>query len=507
MGNRRKSHRKSHHANSHGGAPPARPRTKVAFERLDEFRLRIPRAGGMNADGIVYADERIERLLGEDEALAQVANVAHLPGIVGSSLAMPDIHWGYGFPIGGVAAFDEERGGVVSPGGVGYDINCGVRLLRTTIPREALDGRGKELADLLYRSIPSGVGASRKDFAIDEGKLKAIMTGGAPWLVEKGFGREEDLLHIEEGGRFAGAEPAQVSQRAFERGLGQLGTLGSGNHFVEVGWIDEVYDEETAKALGIVPGSVSVIVHTGSRGFGHQICTDFIEVMSAAVSRYKIELPDRQLGCAPIGSPEGQAYFKAMSCGVNYAFANRQLITHWVRRAFTELLGRDDRELGLDVVYDVCHNIAKFEEHPVGNVTKRLCVHRKGATRAFPPGHPKTPLAYQKVGQPVLIPGDMGRYSYVLVGTEQAARETWGSTCHGAGRVLSRGAADRAARGRDITAELAAKGIVVRAASRATVVEEMPEAYKDVLEVVNVVTGAGIARKVARHRPIAVVKG
>ncbi len=385
--------------------------------------------------------------------------------------------------------------------------NCGVRLLNTNVPKEKLEGKSKELAEVLFRAIPSGVGSSRKDFPIDEGKLKSVMTGGAPWLVEQGMGRERDLLHIEEGGKFTGAEPAQVSSRALERGLGQLGTLGSGNHFVEVGWIDEVYDEETAKALGIVPGNVSVIVHTGSRGFGHQIATDYIEVMNEAVKRYKIELPDRQLCCAPIGSPEGQAYLEAMSCAVNYAFANRQLITHWVRRAFTDILGRDDEELGLDVVYDVCHNIAKFEEHKVGNVTKRLCVHRKGATRAFPPGHPKTPLAYQKVGQPVLIPGDMGRYSYVLVGTEKAAEETWGSTCHGAGRVLSRGAAERKARGRNITAELAGKGIYVRAASRATVVEEMPEAYKDVLEVVNVVQGAGISRKVARHRPLAVIKG
>ncbi len=487
--------------------PAAAPKTKLTVERIDEWRIRIPRTGGMNADGIVYADERIEKLIGEDQALQQVANVAHLPGIVGQSLAMPDIHWGYGFPIGGVAAFDEERGGVVSPGGVGFDVNCGVRLLQTNITKERIEGRTKELADLLYHSIPSGVGASRKDYPIDEGKLRAIMTGGAPYLVGEGFGRERDLLFIEEGGKFSGAEPAQVSQRAFERGLGQLGTLGSGNHFVEVGWIDEVYDEATAQALGIAKGNISVIVHTGSRGFGHQICTDFIDVMDAAVRKYKFELPDRQLCCAPIGSPEGIAYMKAMSCAVNYAFANRQLITHWIRRAFTDLLGRDDQELGLDVVYDVCHNIAKFEEHKVGNVTKRLCVHRKGATRAFPPGHPKTPQAYQKTGQPVLIPGDMGRYSYVLVGTEKAAAETWGSTCHGAGRVLSRGAADRAAKGRNITAELASKGIHVRAASRATVVEEMPEAYKDVLEVVNVVHGAGIATKVARHRPLAVVKG
>lgn len=385
--------------------------------------------------------------------------------------------------------------------------NCGVRLLSTTIDRSRLEGKTQELAELLYRRIPSGVGASRKDLELDPGKLRAVMTGGAPWLVEQGFGRERDLLHIEEGGRFAGAEPANVTQRAFERGLSQLGTLGSGNHFVEVGWLDEVVDEATAAKLGLAKDRVSVIIHTGSRGFGHQICTDFIEVMDQAVAKYGIALPDRQLCCAPIGSPEGQAYLKAMSCAVNYAFANRQLVTHWVRRAFAELLGEDDEALGLDVVYDVCHNIAKFEEHPVGNVTRRLCVHRKGATRAFPPGHPKTPLAYQETGQPVLIPGDMGRSSWVLVGTEQAARETWGSTCHGAGRVLSRGAAERAARGRDIALELAQKGVFVRAASRATIVEEMPEAYKDVTDVVNVVAGAGISRKVAQHRPLAVVKG
>jgi tRNA-splicing ligase RtcB len=507
LGKRSKKHGHSH-KKDHAHAPAPKPRgVKLEVERLDPWRLRIPRTGGMNADGIVYADERIRSLIGEDQALEQVANVAHLPGIVGASLAMPDIHWGYGFPIGGVAAFDEERGGVVSPGGVGYDINCGVRLLSTTIDKSRIEGRAKELAELLYRAVPSGVGASRKDLVLDPGKLRAIMTQGAPWLVEQGFGRERDLLHIEEGGRFAGAEPANVSQRAFERGLGQLGTLGSGNHFVEVGWLDEVDDEELAKKLGLERGKVSVIVHTGSRGFGHQICTDFIEVMNEAVAKYKIDLPDRQLCCAPIGSPEGQAYLKAMSCAVNYAFANRQLITHWVRRAFAELLGEDDEALGLDVVYDVCHNIAKFEEHPVGNVTKRLCVHRKGATRAFPPGHPKTPAAYQETGQPVLIPGDMGRSSYVLVGTARAAQETWGSTCHGAGRVLSRGAAERAARGRNIALELAEEGVIVRAASRATIVEEMPEAYKDVVDVVNVVAGAGISKKVARHRPLAVVKG
>jgi tRNA-splicing ligase RtcB len=503
-----KKPRDGKHRKHAGPAPAPRARgEKVVVERIDPFRVRIPRTGGMNADGIVYADERIFDLIGEDDALRQVANVAHLPGIVGASLAMPDIHWGYGFPIGGVAAFDEERGGVVSPGGVGYDINCGVRLLQTNIDRSAIEGRTKELADLLYRSIPSGVGASRKDLPLDDERLTAIMEGGAPWLVEQGFGRERDLLHIEEGGRFAGADPKKVSDRAKERGLTQLGTLGSGNHFVEVGYLDELYDAKTAEALGLATGKVSVIIHTGSRGFGHQICTDSIEVMNRAVAKYKIELPDRQLCCAPIGSPEGKDYIAAMSCGVNYAFANRQLITHWVRRAFSELLGREDESLGLDVVYDVCHNIAKFEEHRVGNVTKRLCVHRKGATRAFPPGHPKTPRAYQETGQPVLIPGDMGRASYVLVGTERAAAETWGSTCHGAGRVLSRGAAERAARGRDILAELAGHGIHVRAASRATVVEEMPEAYKDVLEVVNVVAGAGISRKVARHRPLAVVKG
>jgi tRNA-splicing ligase RtcB len=420
---------------------------------------------------------------------------------------MPDIHWGYGFPIGGVAAFDEEQGGVVSPGGVGYDINCGVRLLSTKIDFASIEGKLPRLADALYDAIPSGVGSTRDDLVLNHDKLEEAITGGARWAVEHGYGRREDLDHIEENGCFGGADPKAVSSRAFQRGMSQIGTLGSGNHFCEVGFVDEIFDEEAARAIGLEKGKVTVIIHTGSRGFGHQVCEDFIEVMNKASRKYGIALPDRQLCCAPIRSPEGQEYLRAMSCAVNFAFANRQLITHWARHAFTEVLGRDDRELGLDVVYDVCHNIAKFEEHDVGGVKKRLCVHRKGATRAFPPGHPKTPAAYQKIGQPVLIPGDMGRQSFVLVGTERGAKETWGSSCHGAGRVLSRNEAKRRAKGRSIEKELAALGIVIRAASRATVVEEMPEAYKDVEAVVDVVHHAGIARKVARLRPRAVVKG
>jgi tRNA-splicing ligase RtcB len=479
----------------------------VQYERLDPWRIRIPRQGAMNTDGIVYADERVLAGLENDPALEQVRNVAHLPGIVGPSLAMPDIHWGYGFPIGGVAAFDEDKGGVISPGGVGYDINCGVRLITTKVDADKLEGRFDKLADLLYDAIPSGVGSSRKDLKMDHDEMRKALEGGAEWAVSRGLGRKEDLDVIEEGGCFPGADARAVSTRAFTRGLGQLGTLGSGNHFCEVGVFDEIYDEAAAKALGIERGKVSVIVHTGSRGFGHQVCEDFIEVMNKAVSKYKIALPDRQLCCAPIGSPEAQDYLRAMSCAVNFAFANRQLITHWVRKAFTKLLGEDDRALGLDVVYDVCHNIAKFEEHEVDGVLKRVCVHRKGATRAFPPGHPKTPAIYREVGQPVLIPGDMGRQSFVLVGTARGAKETWGSTCHGAGRVMSRGAAKREAAGRSIEKELKAQGIHIRAASRATVVEEMPEAYKDVAAVVDVVEKAGISKKVARHRPRAVVKG
>jgi tRNA-splicing ligase RtcB len=480
-------------------APPPK------LERLDEVRWRIPKSGAMLTDGLIFASAEQMATSESDEALRQVANVACLPGIVGPSIAMPDIHWGYGFPIGGVAAFDPAHG-VVSPGGVGYDINCGVRLL--TVPGAVHDARPRlgELAEALFRTVPSGVGSARSDLRLDDRELDRLFRGGAPRAVEMGYGRAEDLPALEAGGVLPGAEPQRVSKRARERGRDQLGTLGSGNHFAEVGWIDEIHDATAAAAFGLAAGGVSVLIHTGSRGLGHQVCDDHLDAMLAAAKRYEIRLPDPQLCCAPLGSPEADAYWGAMNCAANFAFANRQLVTHFVRRAFGALFG-PEVEAGIRVVYDVAHNIAKLEEHQVDGRRRRVCVHRKGATRALPPGHPELAPRFRDVGQPVLVPGDMGRASFVLVGTDRAASETFSSCCHGAGRRLSRHAAKREARPRNLPRELAARGIVVRAASRATVDEEMPEAYKDVSEVVDVVARAGIAGKVARLRPLAVIKG
>ncbi len=479
---------------------------KIKLKRLDAYRWLIPREGPMRTEGLIYASEDMLDDIYEDQSLVQVRNVATMPGIVGRALAMPDIHWGYGFPIGGVAAFDEEEG-VISPGGVGYDINCGVRLLRSNLTRKDVEGKIEALINALFKNVPSGVGSHRKDLKLDKTQEKKVLLKGAQWAVEQGFGKWEDLEHIEEGGCIKGADPDLVSEKALERGRAQLGTLGSGNHFVEVGFVEEVYDEKLAHALGLFKDQITVIIHTGSRGLGHQVCDDYIKVMNKAVQKYGIELPDKQLCCAPIKSNEGKNYFAAMACAANFAFANRQMITHWVRESFEEVFRSSQRTLGLELVYDVCHNIAKFEVHKVNGKEKRLCVHRKGATRAFPPGHPEVPKDYREIGQPVLIPGDMGRYSYVLVGTQKAMDETFGSTCHGAGRVLSRHQAKKAVSGRAVAEELLRKGIFVRAASKATMVEEVPEAYKDVANVVEVVHQAGISQKVAKLRPLGVIKG
>jgi tRNA-splicing ligase RtcB (3'-phosphate/5'-hydroxy nucleic acid ligase) len=460
----------------------------------------------MRVPGIVFADERLMSTIRADQALQQVANVACLPGIVRASLAMPDIHWGYGFPIGGVAAFDPDDG-VVSPGGVGYDINCGVRLLRTALTESDTKGRVRELVEALFRNIPTGVGSHRSDFRLTATNEKALLAEGARWAVANGFGGEDDLAHIEEGGRLAGAEPGLVSERARERGRSQLGTLGSGNHFVEVQRVAEVHDEAAARALGLEAGGLTVSIHTGSRGLGYQVCDDFLQVMLQAARRHGIDLPDPQLCCAPLGSDEGKRYIGAMYAAANFAFANRQLITHFVRRSFEEVFRLGARDLGIGVIYDVCHNIAKFETHTVDGRERRLCVHRKGATRAFPPRHPQTPAAYRHVGQPVLIPGDMGRCSWVLVGAPQAMDETFGSTCHGAGRLMSRHAAKKAARGRSIAREMEDRGVIVRSDGYATLAEEIPEAYKDVTDVVDVVDRAGLSRKVAKLVPIGVIKG
>lgn len=479
----------------------------IRIERLDESRWLIPRAGRMRVDGLIYADDKLMQDISAGEAIRQVANVACLPGIVGRSIGMPDIHWGYGFAIGGVAAFDPAEGGVVSPGGVGYDINCGVRLLRTRLTAEEVGPRLDRLMDGLFDEIPAGVGAGYKEFKLDPSEVRQVLLQGARWAVDNGFGSSGDLEYIEARGALSGADPDAVSERAVERGRAQLGTVGSGNHFIEIGFVDEVYDTAAADRMGLPQGAVTVFIHSGSRGLGYQVCDDFIQTMLKAASKYGIELPDRQLCCAPLDSPEAARYLGAMAAAANFAFANRQVMAHRVGEVFGRVFGRSEAELGISLVYDVAHNIAKWEEHEVAGRRRRLCVHRKGATRAFPPGHPEIPSAYADLGQPVLIPGDMGRYSYVLLGTGGAYRETFGSTCHGAGRRMSRNQAKRVARKRDLRREFAERGIQVRASSFATIAEEIPEAYKDVAEVVDVVDRAGIGRKVARLRPVGVLKG
>ncbi len=484
------------------------PKWSGKLEKVDDYRWRIPKSykPGMRVEGLIYTDEGMLPHILEEQALEQVANVAFLPGIVGYSLAMPDIHWGYGFAIGGVAAM-RLSDGVISPGGVGFDINCGVRIMRTNLVREEVAPKIKELIDALYYAVPSGLG-SKGRIKLHSGEIDEVLVKGSRWAVNKGYGRKDDLDTTEEGGEMPDTDPQRVSQRAKERGIPQLGTLGSGNHFLEVAVVDEIYEPEAARAMGIDrTGQVMLYVHCGSRGLGHQVADDYIKVMLQAMQKYGIEVPDRQLACAPVKSPEGQAYLAAMRCAANYAWANRQCITHWVREAFCRVMEMGDEAAGLELIYDVTHNIAKIEDHEVAGKREKLCVHRKGATRAFPAGHPGIPLKYALVGQPILIPGDMGRASYILVGTEQAMKETWGSTCHGAGRRESRAAAKKQASGRDVLAALEAKGIVVRAGSLSGLAEEAPEAYKDVGDVVRVAHGAGISKKVARTRPIAVVKG
>ncbi len=480
--------------------------TMKGLKRIDSNRIEVPRGygTGMRTKGIIYADKALEEML-EQKAVNQVANVASLPGIVGNALAMPDIHTGYGFTIGGVAAFDGDDG-IVSPGGVGYDINCGVRLMRTNLDRRETIPRIKDLIEELYREIPTGVG-SKGALPLDTREQRNVLTGGARWVVERGFGDSEDLENTESGGCLDGADPESISKKAYERGRAQLGTLGSGNHFTEIQWVDEIYDESVARTLGLFEGQVTAMIHTGSRGFGHQVCTDYLKVMQQAANKYGIELPDRELACAPIKSPEAAAYLSAMKSAANYAWANRQLIMNRVEESFMRVFKTGPGSIGMTLIYDVAHNIAKIEEHVIEGQKKKLVVHRKGATRAFCPNHPDLPDRYKAIGQPVIIPGDMGRASYVLVGTEKAMEDSFGSTCHGAGRVMSRHQAIKNAKGRAIWREMEDKGIIVRATGRNTLAEEMPEAYKDVSAVVNVVHKAGLSRKVARLRPLGVIKG
>ncbi|MEM7305131.1 MAG: RtcB family protein [Planctomycetota bacterium] len=476
----------------------------VPLERVDDTTWDIPIHGAMRVPGRIYASARMIESMRSDPCLEQVRNVATLPGIVGHSIGMPDIHWGYGFPIGGVAAFDPAAGGVISPGGVGFDINCGVRLLavRGVKPKRAKKHRGELAADLI-KAVPAGAGRGGP-LKLKAHELDQVSRGGARWAVERKLGREEDLEVLEERGCAAWAEPKHVGADARVRGAPQLGTLGSGNHFLELQTVDEVYDAEAAARLGVEEGAMTVLIHTGSRGFGHQVCDDSLERMLQASERYGIELPDPQLCAAPFDSDEGQAYFGAMGAAMNYAFANRQVITHRVREVLRTRFGPHAEA---EVVYDVCHNIAKKERHVVDGEERELIVHRKGATRAFGPGHPLIPDAYRDLGQPVFVPGDMGRYSFVLLGTEGSATRAFGSCCHGAGRLLSRNQARKRARGRNIPRELAALGISLQAAGKRTVEEELSDAYKDVADVVEVVHRAGLGRLVARVRPFAVVKG
>jgi len=476
--------------------------------KIDDYRWEIPQSykQGMSVPGLIFASESMLSHIWEENAFQQVANVAFLPGIVGRSLAMPDIHWGYGFPIGGVAA-TRIKDGVVSPGGVGFDINCGVRLLRTNLTEEEVRPKIEQLVAELFTNIPSGLGSKGK-IRVNKKELDEVLTKGSRWVIEKGYGEAEDIVVNEEEGCMKGANPDKVSSKAKKRGIPQLGTLGSGNHFLEVEVVDEIYDSDAATAMGISDiGQVLVLIHTGSRGFGHQVCSDYVALLGEAVKKYGINLPDRQLACAPVKSPEGRDYLAAMACAANYAWTNRQCIAHWARESFVKVFGKSLRELGMEQIYDVAHNIAKIEEYPIGGKKETLCVHRKGATRAFPAGHPDIPNIYKNIGQPVLIPGDMGRCSYIALGTETAMKESFGSTCHGAGRVQSRAAAKRSLRGADVARTLAARGITVKAGSIGSLAEEASEAYKDVTEVVDITHKAGISRKVARAIPIGVIKG
>jgi tRNA-splicing ligase RtcB len=481
---------------------------KISLEKINDYMWRIPiYKQGMRVPGMVFANESLLDKMKTDRTLWQCSNVAQLPGIYKYAITLPDGHEGYGFPIGGVAATDYEEG-VISPGGVGYDINCGVRLLSTDLSENEIRPKLVPLAETIFRNVPSGLGSRRKDFTFSHSDLEALAVEGVGWLIEKGLGWPEDAKHCEEHGCMANANPAKVSQTAKSRGLNQIGTLGSGNHFLEIQKVDKIFNQKTAKAFGLErEGQVTVMIHCGSRGYGHQICSDYLRVMEHAVQKYKIALPDRELACAPGGSPEAQDYFAAMACAVNYAFSNRQAIMHWVRQSFQQVYREDPEKFGLKLVYDVAHNIAKIETHNIDGAKKKVWVHRKGATRAFPPDHPDVTADYRSEGQPVLIPGSMGTSSWVLVGSQKAMDLTFGSTAHGAGRMMSRSAAKRRFWGGDIKAALEKRGEVVRAASASVLAEEADPAYKNVDVVVDVSDKVGIATKVARLVPLAVVKG
>jgi tRNA-splicing ligase RtcB (3'-phosphate/5'-hydroxy nucleic acid ligase) len=478
------------------------------LEQVEPFCWRIPKEyrPGMRVDGLIFTSEALLPQLVKDQAPEQVANVAFLPGIQHASLAMPDIHWGYGFCIGGVAATDPDEGGVITPGGIGFDINCGVRLVRSNLFYRDVKPHLRELIDSLFRNVPTGVGRSGR-YKFDRKELDRLLAEGSRYLLGRGLAMRGDIDHTEAEGRLDGADPDAVSDLAKNRGAEQCGTLGSGNHFLEVQIVDHVFDEAAAAVMGLEKDMVCVMIHSGSRGLGYQVCDDALAQLRRAPEKYGISLPDRQLACAPVDSPEGQRYVKAMRAAANFAWCNRQLLMQQAREVFAGVFGRPWQELQMNLVYDVCHNIAKFEEHSVGGKAKRVWVHRKGATRAFPPGHPEVPAVYRKVGQPVIIPGDMGRASWVLVGQPGSMERTFGTTCHGAGRAMSRTAAVADAAGRRIDKELESRGVIARAQSRKGLAEEQPRAYKNVDDVVEVVDRAGLSRKVARMRPIGVIKG
>ena len=476
------------------------------MKKLDENRWLIEPMGGMRVPGILYTSERLLQDMAGDQSPQQVANVAHLPGIVKYSMAMPDMHWGYGFPIGGVAAFDMASG-IVSPGGVGYDINCGCRMMTTKLRLDEIRTRLPELVTALFQNIPSGVG-STGPLKLSPKDSRKVLTEGAKWTVEQGYGTPEDLEATEDRGVMAGADPEKISDRAMERGKQQLGTLGSGNHFLEIEVVEEIFDPVAAAAFGLEQDQIAVMIHSGSRGLGYQVCDDYLARMVKHMGENRsLNLPDRQLACAYLESQAGRDYLAAMACAANYAWANRQMLMHWTRETFEAALHKTPRELGMRLLYDVCHNIAKIETLPVDGTSMKLCVHRKGATRAYPPGHAAVPERYRKVGQPVLIPGDMGTGSYVLAGTDRAYEETFGSTCHGAGRVMSRAQATKMSKGRVVHRDMAERGVIVMASGRGTLREEIPEAYKNLDEVVAVVHRAGISKKVARLRALGCIKG
>jgi tRNA-splicing ligase RtcB len=477
------------------------------LNKINDYLWEIPATGRMKVPGRIYSSQRmLEKYLQNDESVKQVVNVAQLPGIQKYSLAMPDIHWGYGFPIGGVGATDLQEG-VISPGGVGYDINCGVRLIRTNLTKDDVTIRLQKLIENLFQDIPTGVGSSGAIRKLSAKEVKKILRDGSRWAVENGFGEMEDLTYTEENGCLKQADPEVLSSRAIERGLDQAGTLGSGNHFLEIQVIDQIYDAEAAEVFGLFDGQITLSIHTGSRGLGYQVCDDYLKILVKMIPQFGINLPDRQLACAPLQSREGKDYLAAMAAAANFAWNNRQIIMALAQKSIMKTLNISSFNLGYRLVYDVCHNVAKIEEHTIDSKLKKVCVHRKGATRAFPPGSKHLPDRYKSTGQPVLVPGDMGRYSFVAVGTEGAMSETFGSTCHGAGRVKSRTQALKAGKGKDLIGELNRQGVIIRARGIKTIAEEMPYVYKDVAEVIEVMHKAGISRKVARLRPLAVIKG